>query len=420
MAPDRPNKPRIAFYGHFGTLNTGNESTLVTILSRLRPLFPDWEFLCVCTNPESVIAELGIAAVPITSRKLRLWDPDLPFPIRAKSAVVGIFQEVGQYANAFKALESAEMLIVPGTGLLNDTWGLFSWGPYNLFKWSLAARLRGCRLLFLSVGAGPIYTGLGRLLIGSSLRMAHYRSYRDEQSLGVVKSTGVRTDRDRVYPDLVFDLPRDLFPKSRAGSRKRRLVGLGLMVYQGRYSATNPSDATYDRYLESLVVFADWLLARDYDLRLLLGDGEPAAITDFLEAFRARSKNPDAEERIATAPAMSVKNIVSQIAEVDIVVATRFHNVLLSLVLERPVIAVSFHHKCSSLMSEIGLPDYCCDIHELDGSWLIRQFQDLERNQDEVQHLIRDGVARSRSALAEQYAYVFEEARPSGTLDLGA
>ena len=43
------------------------------------------------------------------------------------------------------------MLIVPGTGLLTDAYGLGGWGPYSLFKWSLAAKLRGCRVLFVSV-----------------------------------------------------------------------------------------------------------------------------------------------------------------------------------------------------------------------------------------------------------------------------
>ena len=119
------------------------------------------------------------------------------------------------------------MLIVPGTGLLNDTWGLFSWGPYNLFKWSFAARLRGCRLLFLSVGVGPIYTGLGRLRLGPHSEWPTIGRTATSRVSGR-EGTGVRTDRDRVYPDLVFDLIRDLFPKTRAGSAEAALVGLGL------------------------------------------------------------------------------------------------------------------------------------------------------------------------------------------------
>jgi polysaccharide pyruvyl transferase WcaK-like protein len=39
-------------------------------------------------------------------------------------------------------------------------------------------------------------------------------------------------------------------------------------------------------------------------------------------------------------------------AATDIVVATRFHNVIMALLLNKPVIAISFH-KCASLMSQM-------------------------------------------------------------------
>jgi polysaccharide pyruvyl transferase WcaK-like protein len=397
------NHKKIGFYGHFGTLNTGNESTLLAILSQLRSRLPETDFYCVCTNPETVAAELGITALPITSRTARLWDHNLPGAKRVKAGFRGVFEELRQWWDAVKTLEGTEMLIVPGTGLLTDAWGLSSWGPYNLFKWSLAARLRGAELVFLNVGAGPIYTHLGRLLIGSSLRLAHYRSYRDRASLELVRGLGIQSDGDCLYPDLVFDLPRDLCVQSDKRATKRRVAGLGLMLYAGRYSVADPSETTYERYLESLVTLTDWLLARDYDVRLLLGDGEPQAIEDFRQAFRSKSKEPGLEGRISSTLAQSVEDIVSQIANTDIVVATRFHNVLLALVLERPVISISFHHKCASLMSDMGLGDYCVDIHELDGASLINRFETLESNQEDVKRIIGEGVSRSRRALDEQY-----------------
>ena len=52
--------------------------------------------------------------------------------------------------------ESTDMLIIPGTGLLTDAYGLSAWGPYNVFKWSLVAKFRGCKVLFVSVGVGPL------------------------------------------------------------------------------------------------------------------------------------------------------------------------------------------------------------------------------------------------------------------------
>ena len=98
------------------------------------------------------------------------------------------------------------MLIVPGTGLLTDAYGLFGWGPYSLFKWSLLAKACRCKLLFVSVGAGPIYGALGRWFVKSALSLADFRSYRDDSTKQYLKSIGFHSDNDRVCPDLVFSL----------------------------------------------------------------------------------------------------------------------------------------------------------------------------------------------------------------------
>ena len=151
------HKPlKVSFFGHFGSSNSGNESTLLAILSRLRALSPESEFRCICTNPEAVVARDGIEAVPITTRVARIWDRDVPLARRVPMAFVGVGAELRQYARAFRKLKGTDMLIVPGTGLVTDAFGLSDWGPYSLFKWVLMAKLRRCRVLFVSVGAGPI------------------------------------------------------------------------------------------------------------------------------------------------------------------------------------------------------------------------------------------------------------------------
>jgi len=405
----RQRRTKICFFGHFGTMNTGNESTLVAILSRLRALYPDREFCCICSNPETVVARYGIEAIPISSRSVRIWDRRAPLRTRLGTALVGVSGEIRQYVRAFRSLEETDMLIVPGTGLLNDAYGLSGWGPYGLFKWSLMAKLRGCRVLFVSVGAGPIDSARGRFLAKSALSTAAYRSYRDAESMRYLTGIGLRTKRDRIYPDLVFSLPRESMPPDGACGRDRPVVGLGLMAYAGKYSVTNPTDQTYVDYLESLAVFVRWLLDHGYDIRLLLGDGDTEVIQEFRTLLRARL-GPFDEDRITDRPIPSFEQLLSQVGETDVVVATRFHNVLLSLMSNKPVVAISFHHKCASLMSQMGLSEYCHDIHHMDADTLIRQFEQLVRNADDVKNTIRRGVEASRRALDEQYDLLFADA----------
>ena len=99
--------------------------------------------------------------------------------------------------------------------------------------------------------------------------------------------------------------------------------------------------------------------------------------------------------------------MLHELAATDVVVATRFHNVLLALLLNKPVMAISFHHKCSSLMTEMQLSEYCHDINRLDVDALVEQFEKLQSNTQSVRRIIREGVERAREALEEQYDLIF-------------
>jgi polysaccharide pyruvyl transferase WcaK-like protein len=399
--------PKFSFFGHFGSPNTGNESTLLSIESRLRELYPDSDFLCICSDPKVVTARDGIDAIAITTKGARVANPDAPRRRRAANALVGLYAELRQYVRAFVKLKGTDTLIVPGTGLVNDAFGLSQWGPLGMFRWVLMAKLRGCRVLIISVGAGPIDTALGRMLIKAIFRLADYRSYRDDVSRDCLRGIGFAAEADPVYPDLAFSLPEPLLPqRSDRPATARRVVGLGLMEYYGKYSASDPRPETFTAYLECLVAFASWLLAHDYDVRLLLGDGDTFVIDEFMTLLGARLGSYD-EQRVTADPIRSVPEMLSQIAATDVVVATRFHNVLLSLLLNTPVIAISFHHKCSSLMREMNLSEYCQDIHDMDSDALIEQFQKLELDAEAVKLTIDHGAAGARAALDEQYDLLF-------------
>ena len=398
-----------SFFGHFGSLNSGNESTLLAILSRLRSVSPESEFRCICTIPQAVVARYGIEAVPITTRngRARIWDRKIRLARRVPMAFVGVGAELRQYARAFRKLKGSDMLIVPGTGLVTDAFGLHRWGPYSMFKWVLMAKLRRTRVLFVSIGAGPIDRALGRILVKAALSLADYRSYRDDASRDYLSAIGFRTTRDRVYPDLVFSLPEALFTRDHVRSEgTRRVVGLGLKVYEGKYSAADPRRETYTAYLESLAVFATWLLEHDYDIRLLLGDADTLVIEEFRSVLQERLGSYD-QARIIEQPIVSVQDVLAELDATDIVVATRFHNVLLALLLNKPVIAISFHHKCSSLMRQMKLTEYCHDIDHMDADKLIGQFRRLEQNREAVKHTIGQGVDAARAKLDEQYDLLF-------------
>jgi polysaccharide pyruvyl transferase WcaK-like protein len=96
-----------------------------------------------------------------------------------------------------------------------------------------------------------------------------------------------------------------------------------------------------------------------------------------------------------------------QIALTDAVVATRFHNILFALLLERPVVSVGYTDKNDALMEEMGLGAYRQNIESLDTRVLIRQFTELAALPVPPIAAIRDKVEQFRSRLEQQYDRLF-------------
>jgi polysaccharide pyruvyl transferase WcaK-like protein len=178
------------------------------------------------------------------------------------------------------------------------------------------------------------------------------------------------------------------------------------MEYAGRYSIARPNIETQMVYLESLVTFVRWLVSNKYDIRLLRGDvGDVHTLEEFRMLLRERLSDCEFGHIIED-PVSSVEDLVSQIAATDIVVATRFHNVLLAMLCNKPVIAISCHHKCASLMSAMGLSTYCLDINDLKADALIEKFRDVQTNAAELRRLIRDKAIEFGQTLEHQYKVI--------------
>jgi polysaccharide pyruvyl transferase WcaK-like protein len=397
----------IALFGHFDSTNFGNESTLQAILYYLRRFHSDTKVVCISTVPEATVATHHIEAIPIAERFVKCWTPRNPLTRVLRRLCITLPSEAYQWTKSLIRLRRTDMLIVPGTGLLTDAYGLLGWGPYNLLKWSLAAKVCRCKLVFLSVGAGPIYGTFGRWSVKSILSLADFRSYRDNSTMEYLKTIGFGVDEDRVYPDLAFSLPKAVIPHQNSNKSFRSVVGIGVMNYAGRYTDVKPSDSIYFAYLQNLAEFAKWLLARGYDVRLLIGDLSDNCTKQGLRTLLREQLSVYDQEHIVDEPIYSVEDLLSQIAATDIVVATRFHNVLLALFCNKPVISISFHHKCESLMSAMGLSEYCLDIHDFKADRLAEKFCELETKSDTIKLVIRTKAREFRRALDEQYKVVF-------------
>ena len=408
----------ITLLGNFGAHNLGNECTLQALNENIRLLLGDASVNCVCADPDDTLERHHIPAVLISYRHARQFGAKQQSSNRFLRLVRRVFirvpLEILEWLRDFKALKGTGMLIMTGTGMLGD-FGIRPLGlHYEILKWSVLARLRRSRVLFLSVGAGPLDHPLSRVIVKAALSLADYRSYRDHFSQQYLERIGFDTSKDSVYPDLVFSLPGSLIPVCSSRAKTGRVVALGLMDYYGKDCDPERGKVVYETYVEQVSRFAAWLLEQGYSVRLLVGDlaYDMHVKSDLYASLHAKGVafRPEqlTDERIA-----SVEDLCRQLSLADVVVATRFHNLVLALMLGKPTIALSYHEKIRSLMDEAGLGKYCQDLLGMDVPHLIQQFLTLERDADALRSSIKRKTQEYRLALDEQYRHVLHDLLPA-------
>jgi polysaccharide pyruvyl transferase WcaK-like protein len=248
------------------------------------------------------------------------------------------------------------------------------------------------------------------LFVKAALRLADYRSYRDIFSKNYAEGMGIAGGSDAVYPDLAFSLPSGSVPNSRAGDRRKPVIGVGLITYDRSRTATPEKIETiYRDYVAKVATFVRWLIEHDYAVRFLIGDVVyDNRVRQDVRALLERGGVSYEAGQIIDEPARSVHELLSQLAGTDIVVASRFHNVLLALMLRKPVVAISFHEKVDSLMKAMEMTRFSQDIENVDVDKLIDQLGALEENAESIRCRLEQKAESYRANLEEQYEYIFK------------
>ena len=388
---------RIAFLGIFGSGNFGNDASLAAMVQFIRRARPDADLTCICPDPDNVERAFQLKAIQMSWSGL----PALWFQLFNRV----LLKFPSRIINFFRALlhiRRFDLMVVPGTGIFDD-FGEGPWGvPFGVFRWCLAARLCGTKVALVSVGAGPIQHPISRWFMTASLKMASYRSYRDVWSKDYLKGIGFDSGADPVRPDLAFGLETPADDVRSTGDRLT--VGLGLMTYYGWHNDPEAGAATFEGYLSKIEGFILSLIGRGHAVRLLIGDINDRTALDALTT-RVRAARPDlTADQFSAPPIASLTDVMRIIAGCDLVVATRFHNVVGALALGRPVISIGYAKKNDMLLGAMGLHAFCQHIDSLDAGLLEQQFETLSSSRNDYSRLVERRVDALRVDLAAQEA----------------
>jgi polysaccharide pyruvyl transferase WcaK-like protein len=318
-----------------------------------------------------------------------------------------LLREVRFCIKSYRYLKGTDLFMIAGSGVLSDHFGGVLNFPYSAFKWSLLAKLVGAKIAFLSVGAGPINSIMSRYLLKYALLLGDYRSFRDNNSRKLIESIGVLGE-NQVFPDLVQGLRISSARQTTAREITRYVVGINPFPHLDPRFWPTPDTEGYHRYIMKLASFASWLIQNDYRVLLFPTQlrADPLVISDIGDVLIKKFRACSSEAKLVM-PISGLDDLMKQISVMDLVVATRFHGIMLSFLMNKPVIGISNHPKMDSLMRDMGQGKYLLDIDYFDVETLKERFISLRSNSDLIKRNLQPIIEDYRRNLDIQYKNVF-------------
>ncbi len=419
---------RIALLTPYDGGNLGDSAIQEALIANLRRSDPNIDVCGITLNPARTSAQHNILCYPLAAtsvphyratsdqapqadggsssrpggqspglyRRLRRLTRAFPF-LRLPRVV---FDEIVHVTRSYRLLREVDVLVIAGGGQLDEEWG-GSWGhPYGLAKWSILAKAAGVAVVFLSVGACRIKSPLAKLFLKTALSFACYRSYRDAESRRLALEIA-RHAEGPVVPDLAFSFPvRPCEPLVRSEAASLR-VGVSPIAYCHPELWPTKDPVQYERYITELARFVSRML-QDGVTVFLFSSSPP---DDQIFADLCQRLDPGlaatARARLSQSATASLGDLLDLLASMDLVVASRLHGLLLSFLLGKPALAISYDRKVKSLMEELGQGVYCLDIEAFNSDDAVKVFSMLQAN--------RDAIVPAVAATCRQYSEVLQQ-----------
>ena len=419
----------------------GDESIIATVIENVHQRLPDCEIYGFTKNPNDTLIRHGIISFsirPNISYKLENNIKKISNTIESKDSFTAKFisilkNNIKRNVKAFSILKNLKktiinglkysvpeiigltddirnikgfkLLIIAGSQQLIDYVGNGPWAqPYNLFKWTIIARLFGVKVAYLSVGAGPIQTRAGRFFLKTALCLANYRSYRDQTSAVWIHNINLKKTID-ICPDLAFgsstlikscgELP---------GNNDEKLVGINLVpLYDSNYWIGGGEFACHN-YINKIALFSLWLFENGYKVQLFPTQLrlDPKVILDTRGIIEKCLKTNIYEYMVET-PINTLDELMFAINSMKFVVASRYHACVLAYLLNKPVIGVAYQPKTTDLMHIFGQLDYAVNIHNFEVEDLKEKFKKIERYKDQEKLKIKQNLFICREMVDRQY-----------------
>ena len=99
------------------------------------------------------------------------------------------------------------------------------------------------------------------------------------------------------------------------------------------------------------------------------------------------------------------QEIIDILGQIDLLLATRFHSAIFSLMARTPVIAVSYQQKGIGIMKDLNLERYCRDISALETSDILNLGEEILSHAEKIRMKIEDESSNARKKIEAAFSH---------------
>jgi polysaccharide pyruvyl transferase WcaK-like protein len=348
---------KIGIIGWYGYNNLGDEVILHVILKQL-------------------LTKVTIEDIVVFSEK-----PSVVEQVHnIRSVLIGY---EGKLGNFISELEKIDFLIFGGGGFISD------WQPEampNTFKIACMAKAFGKKIIFYSVGVGPILTDNGKILIKKMCDLSDLITVRDQNCYDLLTGIGVKNVFTTSDPAVIFDEIDDKAGKYLIQdlNTDRPIVGIYISYFMHNDKYWPNKFDEFLKYKKTMIKLVYYLY---HQLRL-----QPVFIPVFPvdEDFAKEIvKEGNLEYEIPILRFSSDYRLVTGIlAHTIMVIGTRLHALILSSISRVPVIGIIVHPKSEQYLKSIGLDKLAVALG--DGAMYPESRIDFEKLKESVQYILEN------------------------------
>ena len=138
-------------------------------------------------------------------------------------------------------------------------------------------------------------------------------------------------------------------------------------------------------------------------MRLVVGDLADRDLAGSVAGL-VRRHRPDLDEgALGVSDADTLHGLMREMSQAEVVVASRYHNLVCALMVLRPAVSLGYAAKNAELLADFGLAGYDQPMCDFDVDVLDRQVRELRDRRVDLEPEMARILERMRAALRDQY-----------------